>query len=53
MATKVTDDIAAVWKVFKKDQTDQALRNRLIEKYLPLVRYNAERVWAKLHKRSE
>ena len=29
-------------------QTDQRLRNRLIERYLPLVKYNAERVWAKL-----
>ncbi|MCL4109482.1 UNVERIFIED_CONTAM: hypothetical protein GTU68_024379 [Idotea baltica] len=28
--------------------TSQALRNRLIERYLPLVKYNAERVWAKL-----
>jgi RNA polymerase sigma factor for flagellar operon FliA len=46
MATKVTEDIAVVWGEFKKDQANQALRNRLIEKYLPLVRYNAERVWA-------
>lgn len=50
MATKVkvSEDIAEVWKEFKRDQTNQALRNRLIERYLPLVRYNAERVWAKL-----
>lgn len=45
---KVSEDILDVWKAFKKDQTDQRLRNRLIERYLPLVRYNAERVWAKL-----
>ena len=48
MATKVSDDILAVWQEFKQDQTDQSLRNRLIERYLPLVKYNAERVWAKL-----
>ncbi len=48
MATKLTPDVADVWLTYKVDQTDQALRNRLIERYLPLVRYNAERVWAKL-----
>ena len=49
MATKVTENnIADVWSEYKKDQTNQRLRNALIEKYLPLVRYNAERVWAKL-----
>jgi RNA polymerase sigma factor FliA len=48
MVTKVSEDIASVWQAFKQDLTDQSLRNRLIEYYLPLVRYNAERVWAKL-----
>ncbi len=49
MATKFSDDvILGVWKEFKQDQTNQAHRNTLIERYLPLVRYNAERVWAKL-----
>src|SRR5580698_5786729 len=48
MATRVTEDIAELWKTYKKDQSDQELRNILIERYLPLVRYNAERVWAKL-----
>jgi len=48
MATKVDDATLQLWTEFKQDQTDQTLRNRLIEKYLPLVRYNAERVWAKL-----
>jgi RNA polymerase sigma factor FliA len=48
MVMKVTQDVAEVWKEFKKNQSDQRLRNALIEKYLPLVRYNAERVWAKL-----
>ncbi len=48
MATKVSLDMLAIWQEYKKDQTNQPLRNRLIEKFLPLVRYNAERVWAKL-----
>lgn len=48
MVTKLTEDVAEVWKAYKADQTDQNLRNTLIERYLPLVRYNAEKVWAKL-----
>src|SRR5579872_7103047 len=48
MVTKVERDITEVWQEFKKDQSSKELRNLLIEKYLPLVRYNAERVWAKL-----
>lgn len=48
MATKMTEDLAALWQGYKADQTCQSNRNRLIETYLPLVKYNAERVWAKL-----
>jgi RNA polymerase sigma factor for flagellar operon FliA len=48
MATKVTDDVADLWKNYKQDQSDRTLRNKLMERYLSLVRYNAERVWAKL-----
>ena len=48
MATKLKEDVAPVWKEFKQDQTNKELRNTLIERYFPLVRYNAERVWAKL-----
>ncbi len=48
MATRVTEDIAEIWKTYKADQSNQQLRNILIERYFPLVRYNAERVWAKL-----
>jgi RNA polymerase sigma factor FliA len=48
MATRVTEDVAEIWKIYKKDQSNQELRNILIERFLPLVRYNAERVWAKL-----
>lgn len=48
MTTRVSEDVSEVWVEYKKDQTNQELRNRLMERYLPLVRYNAERVWAKL-----
>ena len=39
--------IEEVWKLYKKNATEE-LRNRLMENYLPLVRYNAERVHSKL-----
>lgn len=50
MATaKLTEEqLAEVWTEFKRDQSNQQLRNTLMERYLPLVRYNAERVWSKL-----
>ena len=48
ITTKISPDILQTWLDFKQDQTDQSLRNRLIERYFPLVKYNAERVWAKL-----
>lgn len=52
MATKTkskTDpEILEVWKVYKQDQTNKALRNRLVTQYLPLVKYNGERIWARL-----
>ena len=49
MVTKVAElDIAQVWNDFKRDQSNQDLRNNLIERFLPLVRYNAERVGSKL-----
>ena len=42
------EEIAEIWKEFKQDTTNKALRNRLIEQYLPLVKYNGERIWARL-----
>jgi RNA polymerase sigma factor for flagellar operon FliA len=41
-------DILEIWKAYKADQTSTALRNRLVEEYLPLVKYNGERIWARL-----
>jgi RNA polymerase sigma factor FliA len=46
--TLVSEDIEQLWIEFKKDLSNQELRNRLVEIYLPLVKYNAERIWARL-----
>jgi RNA polymerase sigma factor FliA len=45
---KVSEDVLDTWVAFKRDLTNQRLRNILMERYLPLVKYNAERVWSKL-----
>ena len=42
------EEMLALWTEFKQDQSNETLRNRLIEIYLPLVRYNAERIWSRL-----
>ncbi len=39
--------IKEVWKAYQKDNSER-LRNYFMEKYLPLVRYNAERIYARL-----
>src|SRR5262245_7816685 len=46
-AKKATRDIKQVWIEYKKSKTE-ALRNPLMENYLHLVRYNAERIHVKL-----
>ena len=50
MATKVAsnDEILEIWKQYKPDCTDKALRNKLMERYFPLVKYNGERIWQRL-----
>ncbi len=49
MATTVApEDVEQLWIEFKADITNQELRNRLVEIYLPLVKYNGERIWARL-----
>jgi RNA polymerase sigma factor FliA len=49
MATTVApEDVEQLWIEFKQDLTNQELRNRLVELYLPLVKYNGERIWARL-----
>lgn len=42
------EDIADVWQKYKQDLSDRDLRNRLVEHYLPLVKYNGERIWSRL-----
>ncbi len=42
------EEVEQLWIEFKKDQSVQELRNRLVEMYLPLVKYNGERIWARL-----
>lgn len=47
--TKANDEeIKQVWIDYKADQTSRELRNKLVERYLPLVKYNGERIWARL-----
>lgn len=54
MAATVTadDEIQQVWATFKQTAKDdpeyESLRNRLVERYMPLVRYNGERIWQRL-----
>ena len=50
MATTVASsiDIFDVWTRYKADLTNVDLRNILIERYMPLVRFNGERLRAKL-----
>lgn len=48
MTTQIDNDVSDIWTALKSDPNNQDLRNVLIERYLPLVRYNADRVWAKL-----
>jgi RNA polymerase sigma factor FliA len=42
------EEINKVWDQFKKDPSRRDLRNRLVEHYLRLVKYNGERIWARL-----
>lgn len=45
--TASRDDIRPLWEEYKHTGTEE-LRNRLMEFYFPLVRYNSERIAAKL-----
>jgi len=47
-ATKKNNDMMEVWVRYKGEEHTGELRNRLMEEYLPLVKYNAERIYAKL-----
>jgi RNA polymerase sigma factor FliA len=41
-------EIDEIWKRYKADPTNKEYRNLLVENYLPLVKYNGERIWARL-----
>lgn len=45
--TASPEEIAEIWNQFKAEPTEY-LRNRLVEHYLPLVKYNGERIWSRL-----
>src|SRR4026208_2509477 len=47
MAGQGETDIAQVWLAYRAEPTVE-LRNQLVENYLPLVKYNAERIWSRL-----
>ena len=47
-STLAPEDVSQLWNAFKADPTSQEMRNRLVEQYLPLVKYNGERIWARL-----
>ncbi len=42
------EEIANLWKSYRDNPEDMSLRNRLVEHYLPLVRYHGQRVWSRL-----
>src|SRR5881392_1924704 len=51
MATMTVEkqvEIDEIWKNYKADPTNKEYRNLLVENYLPLVKYNGERIWARL-----
>src|SRR5206468_11033935 len=47
IVTQVETDVQELWREYRERPTVE-LRNRLVERYLPLVKYNAERIWARL-----
>ncbi len=47
MLTRTDIDIPQVWTLYR-ETGDVEYRNRLVERYMSLVKYNAERIWARL-----
>src|SRR6202051_3245934 len=47
MVTHVDVDVLQLWRDYKTEPAIE-LRNQLVEMYLPLVKYNAERIWSRL-----
>ena len=47
MVSQMDFDVQQVWQQYRAEPTVE-LRNRLVERFLSLVKYNAERIWARL-----
>ena len=47
MVTHADVDVPQLWRDYRTEPTIE-LRNQLVELYLPLVKYNAERIWSRL-----
>src|SRR5689334_5281878 len=47
MVMHVDVDVPQLWRDYRAEPTVE-LRNQLVELYLPLVKYNAERIWSRL-----
>jgi RNA polymerase sigma factor for flagellar operon FliA len=47
VSTRAETDVPQLWHDYRAVPTVE-LRNRLVEHYMPLVKYNAERIWARL-----
>ncbi len=48
VTTVAAEEVTQIWEAFKADPNNQDMRNRLVEMYLPLVKYNGERIWSRL-----
>src|SRR5271156_4672026 len=47
MVTHADVDVPQLWRDYHSSRSVE-LRNQLVERYLPLVKYNAERIWQRL-----
>ncbi len=48
ISTLAPAEVEQLWREYKKDPSNIELRNKLVEIYMPLVRYNGERIWSRL-----
>ncbi len=46
--TSAPENVEQLWIRYKEDASNVEIRNQLIERYYPLVRVNAERIWSRL-----
>lgn len=47
MVAQLETDVQQMWQAFHTGRSRES-RNRLVERYMPLVKYNAERIWSRL-----